>query len=75
MARVYKVEMYVIDSNDEIQNENHLVEMIDQSNTLKWVSTKVSDVQKSMEFEWDDDLAINKTHPYVDDLEEYLKDE
>lgn len=73
MARVYKVVMYVIDANEEMQDENHLVEMIDQSNTLSWVSTKVSDVQKSEEFEWDDDLSINKMYPEVDDLEEYLK--
>lgn len=65
--------MYVIDANDEMQDENHLVEMIDQSNTLSWVSTKVSDVQKSEEFEWDDDLSINKMYPEVDDLEEYLQ--
>jgi cupin superfamily acireductone dioxygenase involved in methionine salvage len=73
MARVYKVEMYVIDYNDEIQDEQHLVEQIDHSNTLKWVSTKVSDVEKSKEFEWDDNLAINKMYPEVDELEKYFK--
>jgi hypothetical protein len=73
MARVYKVVMYVVDFNEEIQNENHLVNMIDEANTLRWASTSVSDVQRSKEFKWDDNLAINKVHAEVDDFEEYLK--
>lgn len=73
MAKVYKVEMYVIDSNNEFDDEKELADSIKEANTLSWVSVKVSDVIKSNEFEWNDDLPINKVNPYVEELEKYFK--
>lgn len=39
------------------------------------VMTRVTSVQSSEEFEWDDDLAINKTNATPEDHEVYLKGE
>lgn len=69
MAKVYKVEMYISDFNSEIEDAKEFIEdLLDNG----WIGVKVADVKESEEFEWDDDLAINKVKATKEDYEEYF---
>ena len=74
MARVMKLEVYVVDYSDEYQDVEHfggdLKELV---GSKMWVQVKLGEVKESEEFEWDDDLKINKTDSTIEDLEEYIK--
>lgn len=72
MAKIYKVEMYIVDYNSEFEDTDHIHPYIED-----WyggVSTKVANTQESDEFEWEDDLKINKVDASVEDYEEYFKE-
>lgn len=73
MAKVYKVEMYITDVNEEFHNTYHIRPYIEDWH--RWVATKVANIQESVEFEWEDDLKINKVDASIEDFEEYFKDD
>lgn len=75
MAKVYKMEIYVVDYNDEFDNAEQLTDDMEEllQNEL-WVQADLTNVKESDEFEWHDDLQINKTDSTIEDLEVYLKD-
>lgn len=76
MAKVYKVEMYIVDANgdyDYLDNEDMVEEIEHQVDVRMDVMTRVTSVESSEEFEWDDDLAVNKTNATIEDYEAQLK--
>lgn len=78
MAKVYKVEMYIVDANgdyDYLDNEEMVEEIEHQVDVRMDVMTRVESVKSSEEFEWDDDLAINKEAATAEDHEAYFKKE
>lgn len=64
-AKVYKVELYVVDVGNEIGNQSSLKYHLEN---CKYIYPKVVDIQESEEFEWDDDLPINQTDSAVEEL-------
>lgn len=78
MPKVYKVEMYIVDVHgdyDHLTNEDMVEEIEHQVDVRMDVMTHVESVESSKEFEWDDDLAINKTNATKEDYEAHLKKE
>ncbi|MCI3197764.1 hypothetical protein GXP75_19250 [Bacillus sp. HU-1818] len=73
MAKVYKAEFYIADINDEFQGINDIKEKIEESPTFRSAYVHVADVKESAEFEWDDDLKINRIAATTEDYEEYFK--
>ncbi|UXQ88895.1 hypothetical protein Thu_35 [Bacillus phage Thurquoise] len=78
MPKVYKVEMYIVDANgdyDFLDNEEMVEEIKHQVDVRMDVMSHVTSVQSSKEFEWDDDLSVNKTNATIEDYEAQLKKE
>ena len=73
MARIYKAEIYLTDTSDEIQDLNQLKNALKGLGDRLWVGVDIASVTESKEFEWEDDLKINKINSTIDDLEEYFK--
>lgn len=74
MAKVTKLEVYIVDYADEYQDaESFIDELKELIRNQMWVQVAIGDVKESEEFEWNDDLKINKTSSTIEDLEEYLK--
>ena len=67
MAKIYKIELYVVDCNNELEN---LEDIIVHAKGGTFFET--GKVYVSKEFKWDDDLIINKTHSTISDLEAYF---
>lgn len=73
MAKVYKVEAYFIDYDDDYGSseslQNDLERVCDRMpSRLSYASTEVS-----KRFEWNDDLKINKIGVTKEDFEKYFK--
>ncbi|MDS7057172.1 hypothetical protein NXG04_07720 [Klebsiella pneumoniae] len=73
MAKVFKATVYFADYNEEIQDEEDLKNFI-EDRLGRWVGIHISETKESEDFEWEDDLKINKTNRTAEDFEEYLKD-
>ncbi|MFS0905676.1 hypothetical protein AB3N02_21770 [Priestia aryabhattai] len=75
MAKVYRVTMFVSDANGDMQDAENLKEQLEQVADRLDVFFDHIEVEESEEFEWDDDLKINKTNATVEDFEEYFEEE
>lgn len=78
MAKVYKVEMYIVDANGEydfVNDEDMKEEIEHQVDVRMDVMSLVTSVKSSDEFGWDDDLDINKEGATAEQHEAYLKKE
>lgn len=73
MARVYKVSFYVADYNDHYGAGEMFKENLEVQLEHMDVLAKHVEVEESEEFEWEDDLAINKTKATKKDFQEYFK--
>ncbi|MEX0598134.1 MAG: hypothetical protein WD512_16720 [Candidatus Paceibacterota bacterium] len=73
MAKVYKATIYIADPNNDVSDLIDLNDMI-ENELGEWKIIKVAESKESEEFNWDDDLMINKIYSQVDDYEEYFKD-
>lgn len=70
MAKIYKITAYIVDPNDRYNDgEEWFVDII---NGDGYVFCPVPIEHKSVEFEWDDDLAINYIGCKKEDCEEYF---
>lgn len=67
MATVHKVTFYIVDANDEY-NENDISCILDNK-----FNSSLVDVESSEEFEWDDDLEINMCNCKKEEFDKYLK--
>lgn len=73
MAKIYKLSFYITDYNEEYEDREHLkYNLIDHIDHLG-VGTDHLEIQESEEFEWDDDLIINKIDSGKEDFEVYFK--
>lgn len=69
MAVVHKVSMYVTDIEGDSIIENLIKSGLDRYDLYP----KFIKVESSEEFEWDDDLPINKINSTKEDFERYFK--
>lgn len=75
MAKIYKLEAYIIDANDEYEDEEQLESHLDYLLDRGDISLQEININSSEEFEWEDDLRINKTAATKDDYEKYFKED
>ncbi|AGT13424.1 hypothetical protein TROLL_145 [Bacillus phage Troll] len=78
MPKVHKVTLYVVDLYGDYDNytEEEVAEEIKQHVDLQLdTMSHVGKIESSEEFEWDDELAINKTNATTEDHEAYFKKE
>ncbi|UGO50940.1 hypothetical protein PQE70_gp087 [Bacillus phage vB_BanS_Nate] len=73
MAKVFKATFYVSDYSGEIHDIEQLKDMIEER-MGRWVGIHVDAVKESAEFEWEDELKINKIKATTEDFEEYFKE-
>jgi len=71
MAKLYKVEMYVYDVNDEFYNMKEIIGDIEMR--LDSIYIHAFHVEER-EFEWEDDLAINMYMAKEEDFKAYFED-
>ena len=75
MAKVFKLEMYVVDVEGTFENmtpsqvSKELKSTIDYEH---WTMSEVASLQTSKEFEWDEDSPINNTKATLEDYEAYF---
>jgi len=69
MAKVHKVTMFVTD----IEGDSDLDDLIEHGLRSYDLYPKFIKVESSKEFEWDDDLEINKVNGKKEDFEDYFK--
>lgn len=72
MARVYKVEMYLLDCNDFLEYGSMTSELEKALYRLD-LSSKIHVLKKSDFFEFEDDLEINYVEATTEDFEVYVK--
>jgi hypothetical protein len=68
MAKIFKIEMYVVDYGDSGVTLDEIQESIDSHYDVISLIANV----KEKEFEWDDDLKINSMYSVKEDFEEYF---
>lgn len=69
MAKIYKVEMYVVDPNDSTNELNDVIrDLANGSDTFIPVTPTV----EVSEFNWDDSLPINKLDCSIEECEKYF---
>jgi len=69
LAKIYKVSAYLIDYNDEYYDKFELSEKLEDL----CVGLDCLEIQESENFEWDDELLINKIDAEKEDFEVYFK--
>lgn len=69
MAKVYKVSMYITDTDECSDIEN----LIEHGLNRYDLYPSFMDVKSSEEFEWDDDLEINNVECTKNDFEKYFQ--
>lgn len=69
MSRVYRVSMFVTD----IEGDNIIENLIKSGLNRYDLYPEFIEVEESEDFEWDDDLAINRCDSTKEDFEEYFK--
>lgn len=70
MSKIYKLEMYVIDHNDLYDCYDSISDVLENTTDL---SRKVINESK-VEFEWNDDLPINKIDCPLEEYDKYFRD-
>lgn len=70
MANIHKLELYIVDANGNYSNVDEIINMIENNTdcycNLENLYTK--------EFDWDNDLDINKSDAKIESYEKYFKD-
>mgnify|MGYP000966762727 CR=1 FL=1 len=69
MARLHKVEMYILDANEEYKNFQDIIDSLEYKTDLNLNCFN----HKETSFKWDDDLKINKLNATIEDYENYFK--
>lgn len=70
MATLHKLELYLIDFDDNWEVMKSSLESVADKADLSY---EIASHEQSEEFEWDDDLKINKLDCTIEDYEEYFK--
>lgn len=70
MSKIHKIEMYVVDANDLMDRDyTGIPEVLDRYTDMNGIIIN----GKTVEFEWDDDLAINRVNCPLEEYEKYLE--
>jgi len=72
MAKLYKVEMYILDINDCYKDLDEI--MIETECAIDEASFNSFNVE-SVELEWEDDIDLNYTNATVGTYRKYFKEE
>lgn len=75
MANVFKVVMYLTDSHGDYYLEHLKDELENAVTRCLDMRVDIDKIDESAEFEWDDDLQINKTNATIEDFESYFEEE
>jgi len=73
MAKIYKVSLYLTDYNDEYHDKEHMEVYLNEHIKKLWVGVSCLEAQESIEFEFDDELTINKVSATKEDYEVFFK--
>jgi hypothetical protein len=69
MSKLYKVEMYILDINNVYQSLDNIINDITNATEINFECFNVEKV----EFDWDDDLAINYSDCSIEDYRKYFE--
>ena len=69
MARTFRISGYLVDGGTEFENGQELIDIMDEGFSNMGLFCHQLHVEKSEEYEWDDDLPENEVNCDMDDLE------
>lgn len=69
MSKIHKVEMYVVDANDLMSRDYTDIPYVLSYADMDGILIN----GKTVEFEWDDDLAINRIDCPLEEYEKYFE--
>jgi len=71
MAKIYKIEAYIVDANEDFNDGEDLLEvMIDRTGCYYPIPANYEEVK----FEWDDDLVVNSCNCTETDCAAYFEE-
>ena len=69
MSKIHKIEMYIVDANDFMDRDyTGILGVLDRYTGMNGIIIN----GKTVEFEWDDDLAINRVNCPLEEYEKYF---
>ncbi|MEM4994894.1 hypothetical protein WKH56_20230 [Priestia sp. SB1] len=74
MAKAYKVEIYIVDSEEDIQDLDQLKTELKKFGSRLWVDLQIAKIAESDKFEWDENLRINQRDADIEDYKAYFKE-
>jgi hypothetical protein len=74
VVKIFKVGMYIMDVNEDVDDVDEVKRLLGQISERFDVDFKTATIKESEEFEWDDDLKINRIDATIADYEEYFKE-
>ena len=69
MAKLYKMEMYILDINEDHSDLEEIICSIESSVDVNFITFN----EKQVDVEWDDNLKINMYDATEKDFKEYFK--
>ena len=74
MAKLYKVELYLCDVNDEFYDKDDVLEYLNSLLEMDdYFLTRIINVKESKEFEWYDNIDINYSDCNIEKFEKYFE--
>ena len=67
-AKIHKIEMYVVDVNNCFENAESILDLLEDKTDLFYKKKE----SKTIEFNWNDNLKINRVDAGVEDYEEFF---
>jgi len=71
MAKLHKVELYIIDANDKYNNINEIMHDIENSTDCSLIPFNAQEI----EIDWDDEIDINLSNYPVENFRKYFRKE
>lgn len=74
MAKLYKVELYLCDVNDEFYDKDDVLEYLNSLLEMDdYFLTRIINAKESKEFEWYDDIDINYSDCNIEKFKKYFE--
>lgn len=74
MAKLYKVELYLCDVNDEFYDKDDVLEYLNSLLEMDdYFLTRIINAKESKEFEWYDNIDINYSDCNIEKFEKYFE--
>ncbi|EAG8140158.1 hypothetical protein C6R47_03400 [Listeria monocytogenes] len=70
--RMFKATIYYVDEESTIRDESDFKDHLEYMSERSYGITHFEDIDKSNEFEWDDDIDINSTKAGKETYEKYF---